>query len=176
MNLLKFAALYLIISLALYFIMRRVYRSHPVLPMPHSRAVYYFLSFTWGFPMVFLGLAAALVLRICGKKPVKYGWDWCFELDVDWGTELGIFFIAPRGGSEFLKNHEHGHSIQNIYLGIFTPAVVSLPSFLRFWYRRFRTKLNKKNCTAYDDIWFEGNASKSGAEFMRWLNERENNA
>lgn len=133
--------------------------------MPKSKILYYILSFTWGLPMTLLGSIVALCIIITGHKPVKYGWNYCFEFDIDWGLELGIFFIAPKY-SIHTKNHEHGHGIQNIYLGIFTIGTVSIPSVIRFWYREIKEKLGYKNKTTYDSIWFEGSATRSGDYFM----------
>ena len=71
--------------------------------------------------------------------------------------------------------HEHGHGIQNIYLGFFMPLVVSLPSAVRFWFREIREKkFRKKLKKEYDSIWFERSASISGKKFMsslRWRND-----
>ncbi len=166
---------YLLCSFVLYFLMKAKCKKNPLFKMPKSRAVYYLLSFTWGLPMALLGCAVAGVLFLFGKKPVKYGWNFCIEFKgLNSGTELGIFFIAPEGEYTALKNHEHGHGIQNIYLGVFSPAVVSIPSFLRFWYRRFKSRvLKKKNKTAYDDIWFEGSATYSGNVFMERYEKSE---
>lgn len=133
--------------------------------MPKNKITYYILSCTWGLPMTLLGSIVALCLIITSHKPVKYGWNYCFEFDIDWGLELGIFFIAPKD-SIHTKNHEHGHGIQNIYLGIFTIGTISIPSVIRFWYREIREKLDYKNKTTYDSIWFEGSATRSGEYFM----------
>lgn len=139
-----------------------------IFKMPRNKVIYYILSFTWGLPMNLIGSIIALCLIIAGHKPVKYGWNYCFEFDIDWGLELGIFFIAPRD-SIHTKNHEHGHGIQNIYLGIFTIGTISIPSVIRFWYREIREKLGYKNKTTYDSIWFEGSASRSGDYFINSL-------
>ena len=105
--------------------------------------------------MNLLGLCVAGVLLLRGRRPMRYGYGWCFEREGNWGLELGIFFIAPPG-SIHTKNHELGHGIQNMYFGPFTIFVVSIPSFLRFWWRDIMTKLGAAPCTSYDSIWFEG--------------------
>ena len=128
---------------------------------PKRRMLFYILSLTWGLPTVIIGAFAALLVRMKGYRPRKYGWEWCFEIpNINWGLSLGLFFIAPAG-NEKIKIHELGHGIQNMYLGPFFPLAVSIPSVIRFWYHKGRTK-RKKACKEYDAAWFEGSATRSG--------------
>ncbi|MBP5271016.1 MAG: HAD family phosphatase [Clostridia bacterium] len=129
---------------------------------PRSRAVFYFLSFTWGLPVVLAGCAAAGLLFLAGKRPKRYGWDFCFDKKVDWGLDMGLFFVADAAGSRRLLDHEHGHTIQNIWLGPFMPLTVCLPSVSRFWVRRIAQRAGGRLKTGYDDVWFEGSATLSG--------------
>ena len=162
------AAAYVILSAVLYFAMRIKCRKNAVFTAPKSKFAFYFLSLTWGAPKTITGALAALALRLTGHRTVKYGPAWCFELPgIDWGLELGLFFIAPEGGDERIKAHELGHGIQNIYFGIFTPLVVSLPSAIRFRYRRIRKRKGRPCKSGYDEIWFERSATESGMEYMR---------
>ena len=81
-----------------------------------SKFKFYFLSFTWGLPVTLLGCLASLGALICGKKPKKWGYCWYFEFGKNWGgTELGIFFFKDTSNSRHIKNHEHGHALQNCY-------------------------------------------------------------
>lgn len=137
---------------------------------PNSRVVYYILSFTWGLPMNIFGIVFALVMLCIGKRPKKHGWNYYFEFNIDWGLELGIFFIAPKDASDHLKNHELGHSIQNIYYGIFTIGVITIPSAVRFWVRNIQGKRGKI-LPPYDCVWFEGSATASGEKFMAEFNK-----
>ena len=174
MKLLWFIIGYVVISTGLYIVMAAKCKKNPVFKAPRSPTLFYILSFTWGLPSVLIGGLVALVLRIAGNKPKRYGWEWYFEFPgIHWGLELGIFFIAPQGYYEALKMHEHGHGIQNIYFGIFNPLVVSLPSVTRFWYREFREAVGNPCKTGYDDIWFEKSASESGKDLMRKLKSNE---
>ena len=174
MELLWVIAGYLFVSLTLYVALRARCRKNPVFRMPRRKWVFYLLSFTWGLPMVLFGALVALFLLLFGHRPVKCGWEWCFEIPkIDWGTELGLFFIAPPG-HERIKMHEHGHGIQNIYLGIFAPLVVSVPSFMRFWFRRLRERRGKPCRTDYDSVWFEQSASESGKAFFDQLKDGKN--
>jgi hypothetical protein len=122
--------------------------------------------------MNIIGLVVAGVMILCGRRPVRYGYGWCFEREGNWGLELGIFFIAPPS-STHTKNHELGHGIQNIYFGPFTVFVVSIPSVCRFWWRIIMTKLGYRPKTLYDAIWFEGQASKTGTRFMNEYEKEE---
>lgn len=162
---------YIILSIPIYILMRHLYNSKNIraLPAVKHKWLWYLIQFTWGLPMNVVGLVVALVFICFNKKPKKYGWCYCFELNTDWGLELGIFFIAP-GDSNPTKNHEHGHAIQNIYLGPFAITCVSIPSCIRFWFRRIKKLINPSiKLKPYDSIWFEGQASDSGTKFIENL-------
>ena len=150
-----------------------IYGGVKSLPFPRKRWLYYFLQFTWGLPMNLIGAGVALGLLCFGHKPKRYGWNFCFELPVNFGLELGIFFIAPKNGSTHTKNHEVGHAVQNIYLGPLTIGVVSIPSAVRFWAREIKRKCGKTITTKYDDIWFEGQATQTGFKFIEEIKKRE---
>ena len=165
--------LYIVISIALYIFCKNLYANNKLkyFVAPKQKFIYYLLSFTWGLPMNIVGCICALIFIIMGKRPKKHGWNYYFEFDVDFGLELGIFFISPVNGSTSLKNHEFGHSIQNIWLGIFTPLVVSIPSAVRFWIREYQQKFHpEKKLEPYDLIWFEATATSSGYHFMETHN------
>ena len=139
-----------------------------------SKLKFYILSFTWGLPMTLIGCIVSLVLLIAGKKPKKYGYSWYFEVGHNWGgLELGVCFLTSKNPSTHIKNHEVGHSIQNCYWGFLMPFVICIPSAIRYWYREF--KYNRKGLTPptkYDDVWFEGDATKRGTEFIENLGEK----
>lgn len=168
MTLLVCILLYVIVCETAYIVMNHLYDNGTVeaLGVPKKRWVYYLLQFSWGLPMNLIGSIVAGILLLFRKRPTPYGWNWCFELPVNFGLELGVFFIAPIGGSTHTKNHEHGHAIQNIYFGPFAIGMVSIPSAARFWVRELIYKLGKKPKANYDDIWFEGQATKSGDKFI----------
>ena len=158
MTIISSILIYIALCDIIYIIMSRLYHTNIARALPNVRQkwLYYVLQFTWGLNMNIVGGIVALCLLICGRRPVRYGWNYCFELNINWGMELGIFFVAPKNASEYLKNHEHGHGIQNIYLGPFSIGVVSIPSAIRFWFRELMTKIGHAPTTDYDDIWFEG--------------------
>lgn len=169
--LLNILVVYTLASIAGYLIMGNLYYNGAVVSLPNikHRWLYYLLQFTWGLPMNFIGSIIALVLVCCGKKAYRYGWNYCFELPINFGLELGIFFIAPINGSTHTKNHEHGHAIQNIYFGPLCVGMVSIPSAVRFWFREIQYIVKKPPKTKYDDVWFEGQATKSGTHFINNL-------
>ena len=50
--------------------------------------------------------------------------------------QLGIKSQQFRGQDMPLIRHEGGHGIQNIIFGVLMPFLVSIPSFIRYWYRK----------------------------------------
>ncbi|MBR3415819.1 MAG: hypothetical protein IKO92_04905 [Clostridia bacterium] len=173
MTFLLFAAGYLAISAVLYAIMRAKCRRDPVFRAPRKRWVFYALSLSWGLPAVLIGAVGALFVRLRGNRTVRHGWFRGFSLPgIDWGLWLGLFFIAPEG-SDRLRAHEMGHGIQNIWLGIFMPTVVLIPSFFRFRYRRLLERRGRPPGTEYDSVWFEGSATASGLYLLESRERRE---
>ena len=160
---LSILSIYIITSIILYVCMDKRCKTNRVFKAPKYSFIYYLLSFTWGLPFTLIGCIVAFILICTGRKPVKYGWNWYFEIEgIDWGLNLGLFIIVPKECGNALRNHEHGHGIQNTYFGIFTPAIVAIPSAIRFWYIIIKQKKNKMFTYNYDDIWFEGSATESG--------------
>lgn len=132
-----------------------------------NKKIFYLLSFTWGLPLTLIGCIIAAVLMACGKKPIKYGWFWYFEVGYYWGgLELGPIFLVQHKASEFTKTHEAGHGIQNTRYGPMMLFIVTIPSAIRYWYREFRSFINRPCKTGYQDIWFEAEANRLGAEVM----------
>lgn len=110
-----------------------------------SKPLFYILSVTWGCIMTTIGAIVALVLLILGYRPKKWNYCYYFEVGENWGgIELGMFFITDKSSSIRTKNHEHGHGIQNCYLGVFMPFVVCIPSAARYWLREFKTQKTKR--------------------------------
>ena len=165
-----YAACCVLISLCCARIFRRRSPSEgrpPVFPIPRNRWLFLLLSLTWGLPTTLLGAIVALFLRCAGHRPVRYGWERVFCLPgIDWGLELGLFFIAPESARDGLCDHEFGHALQNCVLGPFTPGVVTVPSAVRFWSRKLRARRGKPLKTAYEQIWFERTATRAGEKAM----------
>ncbi|MGI6071621.1 MAG: hypothetical protein ACOX75_01215 [Lachnospiraceae bacterium] len=141
-----------------------------------SKPVFYILSFTWGGLFTFTGALFALVLRLTGHKPAKWGWCWYFECGKkQWGgAERGIFFIKDRcGKNERLMNHEFGHALQNCIFGPFMVFLVALPSTCRYWVRRIMVRFGKQPKKPYDSIWFEEQATRIGTAKMKQLRKEQ---
>ena len=136
-----------------------------------KKSVFYLLSFTLGLPMTLIGCFVALVLTIAGKKPEKHGACWYYKVGEHWGgMELGVFFLTDQTPTKHTLNHEHGHAIQNCWFGPLMPFIVSIPSAVRYWYRELKyLRHGKTPPTAYDDVWFEGQATRVGTEFVASL-------
>lgn len=159
--------------------MTKSHLHHPTFP-PLPAWLFYLLSFTLGLPMSLVGGIVYLILR-AKQKPTKAGYCLVFDFpNIDWGVSLGFVIIAPTSEVEFCKftkheiiytqglvAHEHGHAIQNAYLGFLFPFLVAIPSFIRFWWREW-----KKPNTDYDAIWFEGSATKTGQNFFEKFFEK----
>lgn len=127
---------------------------------------FYLLSFTWGIIMTSIGCIISLVLIIIGKKPKKNQYGWYFEIgNGSSGSEFGCMCIVHKNPSQYLLDHEFGHAVQNC---IFGPGMVfiTLASAIRYHYRKIAFKRGKFNLPGYDDIWFEGQATKLG-EYYR---------
>lgn len=106
--------------------------------------IFWFLQCTWGSIMTLIGAAAALMLMIAGKKPKRLHQNIYFEIREDWGAiDLGPFFLCGKKSYYILKQHECGHSIQNIIFGPLFPFLIAIPSALRFLLRKFKSHLTK---------------------------------
>ena len=136
---------------------------------------FYLLSFSWGGLTSFFGLVIALFMLLTGHKAKRWGYSWYFETGKkNWGgMEWGPFFVKDKAQGDHLKNHEFGHGIQNCFFGPFMLIFVSAPSFFRYWARRIQEKKGRPLKTAYDDIWFEGQASRLGTEKIKRIRAEE---
>lgn len=138
-----------------------------------SYLIFYIIQFTWGIVTNIIGMIVAIAMLITLHKPHRFGPSIYFELKCmeNSGFELGIFFLIGTNTSNHVKYHEAGHGIQNMFLGPLFPFLVAIPSFIRYWYREF--KYYKKGLypkTKYDDIWFEGQATRLGHKHYYGLN------
>ena len=119
--------------------------------------------------MTLIGGSAAFVLTLLGYKPNgKYGYCWVFEFGDHWGgASIGPVIITDKTPSVHTMKHEHGHAIQNCWFGPLMPFIVCIPSAIRYWYRELKyLRKGKTPPTQYDDIWFEGQATRIGTEFI----------
>lgn len=124
--------------------------------------LFYLLSFTWGLPVTLAGCIAAFFVRLCGVRPERVGYCFCFRVGEGWGGfSLGIFIFTDKEATEKTLWHEHGHGLQNCVFGPLMPFIVSIPSAVRYWCRRL--KKNKTALKPYESAWFESQATRVGA-------------
>ena len=131
-----------------------------------KRKLFYILNFTWGLPMTLIGGIACLVFIGLGKLPTVHGGCLCFTKGKNWGgVSLGLVMIVSEQATENTKNHELGHALQNAVYGVFMPFIVSIPSAVRYWHRRGK---DPATLPLYDAVWFEGQATEWGNQFIRY--------
>ena len=142
-----------------------------------SKKAFYTLNLTWGIIMTAIGALVAVALLVTKHKPHVHCGCVYFEVGKPgWGgMELGLFFLCSPTASMHTKKHEVGHAVQNCKWGPAMPFVICLPSAIRWWYRKLKyTDKGLTPPTAYDDIWFEGEASKLGYElYDAWCAPKE---
>lgn len=121
--------------------------------------------------MTVIGLLAIIVCSIIGKRrPRIYKNSLYVEFgSPTWGgVNFGPFFIVDTDTNPDIVMHEWGHGIQNIILGPLFPFLVAIPSFTRYWYRRYVVKsghVEPSKLPPYDSVWFEGWATKIGKKY-----------
>lgn len=105
---------------------------------------FWVLSLTWGLPTTLVGGLVMLILIIFKYKPKKFGYTYYINIGKNWGgLELGAFFLTDRTDNYKTKCHEHGHCLQNTWMGPLFPFIVGIPSILRYWLYRFKTDKNR---------------------------------
>lgn len=139
-----------------------------------KKILYWFLQLTWGLLATFLGFFVFLYAIIFRKHKIhKNGFSFIVEFRGNWGgLSLGPFAFCGNYSSsdvywyEHTRAHEYGHSIQNIILGPLWLFIIGIPSFIRYGYRKWLYNVKKEPLTDYDDIWFEGSATKIGEKYI----------
>lgn len=136
------------------------------------------LSWTWGLPLTLIGYIVTSIFKAMGYKVEKFGYCHCVTYGHNWGgVSFGPFMIVCEEAQEHTKAHEHGHAIQNCWLGFLAPFVVNIPSAVRYWHRMALLKQGKieeyKKLPDYDSAWFEYSATNLGTEFIAWYNENK---
>lgn len=134
--------------------------------------VYWLLQLTWGGLLTWPGLLIAWLIPSAFKSIRRNGFSFIVRIGGNWGgLNLGAASFIGEGDdewSEHARRHEFGHSLQNALFGPLQIFLVFIPSAVRYWWRR---KHPDKVKTAYDDIWFEGTATKWGTEAIGWMEE-----
>ena len=116
-----------------------------------NKFMYYFLSWTWGFIMSFIGLIVITTLKVYLKltgqssKLQTWGYSKYLAFGSGWGgLEFGMWFLMDDSNYTPLKDHEFGHGVQNCWWGPFTLFVIFLPSSIRYWLRNFESMRSKR--------------------------------
>ena len=140
--------------------------------MKKFKAVWFWLlSVTWGLPVTLYGVLCAIALLLTGHKPKRFHWYIYFEVGKEWGgVNAGCFFVVSKDNDLYMRQHESGHGLQNIMLGVFMPFVVCIPSVIRYWYREYLVRVKKRDYWSlppYDSIWFEGWATRLGQKYFK---------
>ncbi len=133
-----------------------------------KKFLFNFLSFTWGLPMTLIGNIVAIVLIAMGHKQYgTYGYCKVFKICNNWGgLSLGNVILTSNPESDRTMKHEHGHALQNCWFGPLMPFIVVIPSAARYWWMTYQIKKGNTNIPDYDSIWFEGQATRVGTEFI----------
>lgn len=101
-------------------------------------ALFWAWSCTWGIVMTLIGAVGALALIIGGKQPLVFHHCVYFQFGRGWGgVNFGPFFFLSTTSPDSTKQHEAGHSLQNLIFGPFMPFVVGIPSAVRCMIRSF---------------------------------------
>lgn len=160
-----------------------------------KKILYWFIQVTWGLPATLLGFFVFIFVLIF-KRPRWFhrnGYSFIVEFGDDWGgLSLGPFafcgsYVAGFDLTQFdydknvfnkyyklfdeeffehVRRHEYGHSIQNLMWGPLWLFVVGIPSVIRYNDRLNKQIRNIPIKTEYDDIWFEGQATKLGKRYV----------
>lgn len=132
---------------------------------------YWLIQLTWGIITTVLGFLLAFILRLFDCPMYKNGYGYITTVGGNWGgLSLGPFAFCGRYEDknstcynldwfEHTRRHEFGHSLQVLFLGPLWLFVVAIPSAIRYWYHRLTPNKQHKG---YNDVWFEGTASKWG--------------
>ena len=130
---------------------------------------YYFLHFTWGLIMNIIACLVVCILFFINlfTKNIKFRKNYGMleiRLLKNWGgCNLGLVYLRDITSNESISSHEIGHSYQ-VWLGIFFPFIVAIPSAVRWWIRRLQPNKQHK---PYDAIWFEASATDSGKYIVK---------
>lgn len=148
-----------------------------------NKKLYWLLQLTWGLPMNIVALIVIPFVLLFRKHVIHHnGYSVIIEFGGNWGgLELGAFALC--GGYtttcesvsyfDHVREHEFGHTLQNIIWGPLYPFVIGIPSACRYWYSRIPSlHKNKLPLGWYDSIWFEGQATRWGRYYHEQLKEK----
>lgn len=100
--------------------------------------------------MTLVGCFVAVAMMVTGHKPHRLHYLIYSEVGENWGGfECGCFFVTNKSPTFHIRQHESGHGLQNIMLGVLMPFLVSIPSCIRYWYREILCVAVRKDITTY---------------------------
>lgn len=128
--------------------------------------LFYLIQFTWGLPVNVIGFLVFLALLPFSKGHAYFHNCVYTRVGHHWGGfSLGMFIVTNEDSTNHTDCHESGHTLQVLFMGVFYFFLVAIPSFARYCYRRYLTKVKKRtDLPPYDSVWFEGTATKWGTE------------
>ena len=140
------------------------------MPTKKDIILFYVLSFTWGIIWTLVGLFTLLFIVLFMDKKVEMSViagriAVRFKNGSFGGASLGIIYLVGRNAGKHTHRHELGHTLQSIWWGPLFIPIIAIPSAVRcgMWnmirkdyFKRYKEYPN------YDDIWFEGQATKLG--------------
>ena len=144
-----------------------------MLELKCHKVLAYFLNFLliiYQLPQVLTGVIGLIIFRNFEVWTNERTGVWVIKVDKGWLFGGACFssgpfvFVAPSCDTDTLR-HETGHSKQSIMFGPLFHIIVSIPSVIRFWVRRF----GKKSKDWYLSGWPEKSAEKLG-KTDRYLN------
>ena len=143
-----------------------------MLNMFKNKCLYYLIQFTWGIEANLLGLVAFLFCKfVLNWEVTKYYKNIIVSprnKEMNSGLSLGIFLFVDKNASDSIKQHEYGHSIQNLIFGVLWIELIAIWSFIRFWYYELMVNKLKLNINYnYYSIWFERDASALGKRAIK---------
>ena len=129
------------------------------------KVIFYFLQFTWGATVNLAGLLLFLFCRGRFHSQMFHNAIVTYLPRNRGGLSLGIFiFLSVRDRQELdrICAHEHGHTIQCLFLGPLYWFIVAIPSVI--WYHFF-AGYRKKRGISYDALFCEHWATAWGRKW-----------
>jgi hypothetical protein len=117
---------------------------------------FYLIQFTWGIVQNILGLIAFVFCALLGGK-IKPRHKFAFVCEVPkspGSVSLGCFLLVTDYNDKYVLNHEYGHTLQSLILGVFYLIIIGLPSFIWAWlFKGWRKKRNVSYYDFYTERW-----------------------
>ena len=132
-----------------------------------SKMLFYLLQFTWGSTVNFAGLLVFLFCRSRFHSKMFHNAIVTYLPGNRGGLSLGVFiFLSVRDRQELdrICTHEHGHTIQCLFLGPLYWFIVAIPSVI--WYHFF-AGYRKKRGIPYDALFCERWATVWGRKWRK---------